>query len=255
MITEYELYSDERYQDPNSLLLGGIICTSQRRAILESALMKVRSEANLTHEMRWRKVSKKYLDAYKAWIDVFFNDPYSRFSLLHLNLADQQWQSFSPRFNRKSTYDDKLASVFYQFLLVSFGRLGDKKRWWVYPDAGFFSKDTVLDRVEFLLNRTYKKAFGSNTSRIIRRAQARDSKSEELIQLADVLLGAIGCKVAAKNPNSPARASLVCHGSEQLDTTPLTKRGLPRLSVYDWQVPNQFTYPKVADSMIESRIH
>src|SRR5204862_5361581 len=46
-------------------------------------------------------------------------------------------------------------SVFYQFLLVSFGRLGDKKRWWVYPEAGFFSKDIVLDRVEFLLNRSY----------------------------------------------------------------------------------------------------
>lgn len=108
MITEYELYSDERYQDSSSLLLGGVICTAQRRAILESALMKVRSEANLTREMRWAKVSKKYLDAYKAWIDVFFNDPYSRFSLLQLNLSDQQWQSFRPKFNRKPTKDDKL---------------------------------------------------------------------------------------------------------------------------------------------------
>jgi len=88
MITEYELYSDERYQDSSSLLLGGVICTEQRRAILESALRKVRSEAILTHEMRWAKISKKYLDAYKAWIDVFFDDPYPRFSLLRVNLSD-----------------------------------------------------------------------------------------------------------------------------------------------------------------------
>jgi hypothetical protein len=88
MIIEYELYSDERYQDSSSLLLGGVICTEQRRAILESALRKVRREATLKHEMRWTKVSKAYLAAYKAWIDVFFDDPYARFSLLRVNLLD-----------------------------------------------------------------------------------------------------------------------------------------------------------------------
>jgi hypothetical protein len=244
MITEYELYSDERYQDSSSLLLGGVICTEQRRAILESALRKVRSEATLTHEMRWAKVSKKYLDAYKAWIDVFFDDPYPRFSLLRVNLSDPLWQSFRPRFDRRSTKDDKLASVFYQFLLVSFGPLRDTKRWWVYPDAGFFSRDTMLDRVEFLFNRTYKKAFGPKTSRIIRMARAQDSKSEDLIQLADVLLGAIGCDVSGRHPESPARAALVHHCRERLDAAPFTKRGLARLSVRDWQIPDQFAYPK-----------
>ncbi|MEZ5590996.1 MAG: hypothetical protein R3F53_09955 [Gammaproteobacteria bacterium] len=242
MITEYELYSDERYQDSSSLLLGGVICTEQRRAILENALRRVRSEAKLTHEMRWTKISKKYLDAYRAWIDVFFDDPYPRFSLLRVNLSGPLWQSFCPRSDRKSTKDDKLASVFYQFLLVSFGPLRDTKRWSVYPDAGFFSKDTVLDRVEFLFNRTYKKALGSKTSRIIRMARAQDSKSEDLIQLADILLGAVGCNISGKIPESPPRAELVHYCHERFKAEPTTKRGLDRLSVRDWQIPDQFAY-------------
>ncbi len=139
---------------------------------------------------------------------------------------------------------DKLASVFYQFLLVSFGSLGDTKRWWVYPDAGFFSKDTVLDRVEFLFNRTYKKAFGPKTSRIIRIARAQDSKSNDLIQLVDVLLGAIGYIVCGKTPDSPARAALLQHCRERFDATPITIRGLDRLSVKEWQDPDHFVYPK-----------
>ncbi len=49
----------------------------------------------------------------------------------------------------------------------------------------------VVDRVGFLLNRTYKKALGSKTPRIIHRIGAYDSKRAELIQLADVLLAAL----------------------------------------------------------------
>jgi hypothetical protein len=237
MITEYELYSDERYQDSSSLLLGGVICTVQRRVKLASALNQVRSDKALAHEMRWTKISNKYCDAYKAWVDVFFDDSYSRFSLLKLDVSSPLWQSFHPRYDRRSTKDDKLASLFYQFLLVSFGPLRDTKRWWVYPDAGFFSKDTVLNRVEFLLNRTYKRAFGPKTSRIIRLARAQDSKYQDLIQLADVLLGAIGCDVSNRVPESSSRAELVRYCREQFSAAPKTTRGLTRLCVHDWQPP------------------
>jgi hypothetical protein len=95
-----------------------------------------------------------------------------------------------------------------------------------------------------LFNRTYKKVFGPKTSRIIRMARAKDSRSEDLIQLADVLLGAVGCDVSGRNPESPARAALVHHCRERLDAAPITKRGLARLSVRDWQVPDQFASPR-----------
>jgi len=170
MITEYELYSDERKHknaNGNHLLLGGVICTDKGRMRLRDALSQVRNKFGLSREMRWSKVSKAYLDAYKAWMDVYFADPYARFSLLTANLSSSEWSKFRPNPKGCSSRDQKLISVFYQFLLVSFGALRDTKRWWVYPDAGFFTRDSVLKRVEFLFNRTYKRAFGPKTSRII----------------------------------------------------------------------------------------
>ena len=139
MITEYELYSDEREHgnaDGKHLLLGGVICTDNGRKRLRDALSHVRNEFCLSREMRWAKVSKAYLDAYKAWMDVYFADPYARFSLLTANLSGSEWADFRPNPKGRSSRDQKLVSVFYQFLLVSFGPLRDTKRWWVYPDAG-----------------------------------------------------------------------------------------------------------------------
>ena len=244
MITEYELYSDERYQDSQYLFLGGIICTQRRTTILQGVLNNVRSNYKLTREMRWTKVSKQYLDAYKAWVDVFFGDPYPRFSVLKVDLSDPDWHSFKQRTGRKQNRDEKLSSAFYQFLLVSFGPLRDTKRWWIYPDAGFFSRDKVLDSVEFLFNRTYKKAFGAKTSRIIRMARAQDSKNQDLIQLADILLGVISCDITDHLPKSTARRALVEYYRERHDAAQVTRRNMAKISVNDWQKPDNVQFPR-----------
>src|SRR5262249_54531262 len=149
---------------------------------------------------------------------------------------------FRPRQDKRPTRDDKLVSFFYQFLLVTFSPLRDTKRWSVYPDAGFYSKDEVLGRVEFLFNRTYKKAFGAKTSRIIRLARSRDSKSEDLIQLSDVLLAAASCDRLGPLPTSPARRSLVEFWQQRLAADSYTRKGLERLSVNNWVPPNRFPY-------------
>ncbi|MCA9470072.1 MAG: hypothetical protein KC643_32130 [Nitrospira sp.] len=245
MITEYELYSDER-EHKNAggkhLVLGGVVCTDKGCERICDALSKVRADFSLSHEMRWAKVSNAYLDAYKVWMDVFFNDPYARFSLHNTNLSGPKWKAFRPNQRSRPSRDDKLSSAFYQFLLVTFGPLRDTKRWWVYPDAGFFSRDDVLQRVEFLFNRTYKKAFGPKTSRIIRFARSRDSKSQDIIQLADLLLGASACNTLGPIPSSEAKRSLVEHWQQRLEKIPKTTKGIDRFSQYLWVPPDEFSY-------------
>jgi hypothetical protein len=165
MITEYELYGDERKEKRGTryLTLGGIICTSVGRERLLTRLQNIRQSHGLTREMRWARVSTRHFGGYKAWLDAFFDDPFARHVLLSVNQSSSEWRDFRAQYCGRSGEDKALASVYYQFLRVAFGPLRDTKRWWVYPDAGFFSRDKVLDRVEFLFNRTYKKAFGPNT--------------------------------------------------------------------------------------------
>ena len=76
MITEYELYSDERIEKHNGksyLTIGGLICTDKGRDRILASLKPLRSV--LTGEVGWKKVSKFHLNSYKAWANVFFDDP------------------------------------------------------------------------------------------------------------------------------------------------------------------------------------
>lgn len=250
MRISYELYSDERYHSipgRRYLMLGGIICTANRGEKLVSGLSQVRTAFNLTKEMHWEKVSKSYLSAYKAWANVFLKDDLARFSLFVIDMSGSAWKNFNPHPNRTSSHDERLASAYYQFLLVSFGGIHDTVSWGVYPDKGFFSKDTIVDRVGFLLNRTYKKALGLKKPRIIHKIGAQDSKNLELIQLADVLLGSLShssIPLHGTRPQltSPARLELVDHCEKAIERNPKDKYNRDKLVVKHWVLPDEFRY-------------
>lgn len=231
MITEYELYSDERRHKSKTeeyLVLGGVVCTDKGSKRLRNALSKVRKNFNLSSEMRWGKVSNKYLDAYKAWMNVFFEDPFARFVLYSVKLSGTEWNGLRLRSTIEPTHDDKLVKLFFDFLDFTFVRPSDTKRWWVYPDAGFFSKDSVLERVIKLYNRTY---YGLNMCRNIRFGQSQDSKHEDLIQLSDLLLGTTACvKFEPKKLDSLAKIMLVEYWRERYRQTPITRKRLERFS-------------------------
>jgi hypothetical protein len=116
MITEFELYADERETKGRSghwFWLGGVVCTDKGRARLLGGLSDVRARYGPSREMKWRKVSQRHLDAYRAGVDVFFDDPFARFSLLQIDLSSPEWASFRPRPDRPSSRDDRLASAYH----------------------------------------------------------------------------------------------------------------------------------------------
>ncbi len=225
------------------LILGGVVCTDRGRDRLLAALANVRSCHALDREFHWGKTSAHCLNGYKAWIDVFFDDPHARYSVLTVDRSSSDWRAFRTSMRRTSHDDKPLASVYYQFLLTTFGRLHDTRRWWVFPDAGYFSKDEVLERVEFLFNRTYKKAFGSKSSRIIRLARAVDSKRSDLLQLADIMLACSALSQFYISPESPAKQALLQHFTSRSNSSQVTQRGLQKVTVRSWVPPEQFQYP------------
>jgi hypothetical protein len=241
MTTNYQLYADERKTD-NWFWFGGVVGTDTGCSRLVGKLSDVRAHHGLTREMKWGKVSRRYADGYRAWVDVFFQDPSVRFSLFQIDLSSEEWVSLQLHPGRRPSRDDRLISAYYQFLLVTFGPLHDSKRWCVYPDAGLFSRDRVLNQVEFRFNKTYKRAFGPKQSRIIRRASARDSAVTDLVQLADVLLGALSFHVLNDRPDSLPKAELVDYCAARLEVSPNTQRGIRRLSIERWVPPQSFIY-------------
>jgi hypothetical protein len=241
MVTEYKLYSDERYYDNRCNFFGGLICTDLGVIRINTKCAEVRERFKLVRELKWGKISKDYLEAYKAWADIFFDDPFARFVGLKIDTTGTAWREFNPQDRKKKVpRDDKLKSAFHQFLLVSFGPLRDTKRWTVFHDAGLFKKDSVLNTIEFRFNKTYKRAFGQKTSRIIRFARSIDSKSKDLIQLVDVLLGVFSCIHLSEMPASEPKKKLCEHCQTRLSETGTTQKKLPRLTWHQWLPPDKF---------------
>lgn len=246
VVTYYEMYVDETKLNVNHqhyLILGGLICTEAGRDRLHDHLRDVRKKFDRKGEMKWHDISKSQRDfvAYKAWIDVFFRDPFARYSLLLINQSDKEWTQFCPHPERRPRVDDKLASAYHQFLLTSFGDLHDTKRWAVYPDPHFFNDDKKLKSVDFLFNRTYKKAFGPKTSRVIYKLKpVSDSKQEDLIQLSDVLLGIFSHNILNHPHQMEVKSALLYKAAEMLRQVPKTRKGLEKCNHFFWVPPGDY---------------
>src|SRR5262249_1055112 len=87
---------------------------------------------------------------------------------------------------------------------------------------------------------TYKKAFGPKSSRVIRSARSLDSGRTDLIQLTDVLLGAVTFLTSNGTPASLAKVELVEHCRTAFEMSNNTTRGMRRLSHHAWVPPEQF---------------
>src|SRR5437016_4356418 len=116
MITEYELYSDERKEKHNGNsypTIGGLVCTDKGRDRLLAKLKPLRGV--LTGEVRWKKISTFMLELW-AWVDFFVDDSYTRYFLLLVNQTSSSWQAFRRQLHRTKNQHDPLAYADYQFL-------------------------------------------------------------------------------------------------------------------------------------------
>jgi hypothetical protein len=232
-ISIHELYADERFSG-SLMWLGGLSCSRARAAILSDRLAEIRKVHQLTAEMKWAKISSRYLSAYREWADVFFDDRYVKYTLFRIDRSGAEWNSFQPSPGRMASNDEKLASAYHQFLLRTFGALRDNRRWSVYPDAGLFSRDAVFTRVNFRFNKTYMRAFGNRNGRTIQLIRPSNSRTTDLIQLADVLLGTFA-RMAIREPiNSVAKRAFVEHCSARFTAS--------AVSLFSWVPPERFPY-------------
>ena len=169
------IYCDESchlLQDKsNVMVLGGIICPLDNKTTVFEGIKKIKKKYNLEHyEMKWTKISKRKAEFYKEIIQYFFESPFLRFRGLVIPdksiLKHKEFNQTHDKFYYKMYYD----------LLNTVTRPPHKYN--VYIDI----KDTNGHlKVEDL------KSFLSNT---VERIQEVRSHQVELIQLADIIIGA-----------------------------------------------------------------
>jgi hypothetical protein len=209
----YHLYCDETYLHSEvAFAFGALVCTSRRAQILKDQLSAVRNRLNYFGELKWKKISIEKLPIYKKFVDVFLDDRYVTFSLMKVSKG-QYWKEWA------STEEERFFKSYYVFLMQN---IGPHFRYNTYLDCKPLQKGYRWDRLHFLINRNRREEWGA--IRNIKVLSPVDSKSEDLIQLADLLLGAF-----TSNSQAKAKISL-----QEYIRHNIARYEKPKIRMRDW---------------------
>lgn len=175
----------ERY-----LVIGGVTTSRGRVHVMNNKLRTLRETTGVrSQELKWTKVSKSWVKKYEAFVDYFFDeldDNKVRFHALIVDRSKLDHKRFNDGDRELGFY-----KFYYQLLLHCFGRRygdgGNQLR--VFPDKRGTSYD--VPKLREILNNGLAKQYG-NYSRPFLEVAPQDSKAHDLIQIADILIGAIG---------------------------------------------------------------
>lgn len=212
----------------SSMVLGAISCPRDQVKDVAIRLRDLRSRHNLAAdlEIKWTKVSPARLDFYLDVIDYFFDT--SHLSFRALVVPDKTNLDHGRFAQDHSTWYYKM---YFDMLKILFS---SENRYAIYIDI----KDTRgADRVrklwEVLCNE-----IGDGGQKIIHRIQQARSHELELMQMADLLIGAVSFRNRhAKDAGSEAKRKLVERIAQRsgYDLTHSSLYGEKKFNLFKWQ--------------------
>jgi len=222
MTNLYHLYCDESHTDRgSSFYLGALICSAQRASILQQRLKQVKTQYNWSHEMKFSKLPKFQLHTYLAYIQVFLDDPYSQFVVTEVKKGNT-WTNWA------TNEEERFFKSYYVFLKMNIPGVGTYNTYNLYLDYKP-SKWYRWSSLQHAINNGLSKSFDTFNRKFVH-VYPVDSKQDDLIQLVDVLLGAI-----STNASGPAKTETAQFVRFKLGN--LTKSYKPKFTVRVW-TPN-----------------
>lgn len=222
---KFTLVCDESYTENKQLVLGTVIIPSHNHPLLidELTAWKESEGLNPFSEFKWTKVSKKYFEKYKALTEWFFDHLKANHLSFRAHVIDTGKDSYKKYGN--GDIETSFYKVYYHLLFNSIKRLAineDGSRVIVYTDNKHNRYPLRLTVLKKTLNSAIKRDL--KIENIVTSIEPRESKGrkiEPMIQIVDILIGAIGFvrNGSLTSPNaSEAKINLVKFIEEQSNT-------------------------------------
>ena len=179
------IYCDENCHLENDkkkyMVMGAITCDKNYRRKICNDIRIIKEKYGLPRfqEIKWTKVSEKKEELYKELITYFFNNSKLQFRAI---IIDKD-KIDNKRFNQ--SYDTFYYKVYYQLLCRT---INPKEENFIYLDV----KDTRSSRKIKKLEECLKNGVYDFNIDCIKNVQSINSKESEILQICDVLIGAIG---------------------------------------------------------------
>lgn len=182
---KYNIYCDEschlEHDGINSMVLGAVWCPQEKTKEINTRIKKLKIYNNVSPslEMKWTKISPAKLDMYLDLINYYFDDDDLHFRALVIpdkNKLDHR------RFNQ--THDTWYYKMYFEMLKAIFS---PNDQYEIYIDI----KDTNSYRKSQTLRNVCCNSMYDFSHRIIKNLQPIRSNEVEIMQIVDVLIGAV----------------------------------------------------------------
>ncbi|MER3125623.1 DUF3800 domain-containing protein [Bacillus pumilus] len=187
-----EIYCDESRPDALSrqnkdqyMIIGGVLIDKEKRNNFKRKVKRLQSEHEVFGEIKWRNVSPSKINFYLELVDLFFSESI-RFKCIVVDTNKVKVDVYHNNDNELGFY-----KFYYQLLVTWFEQT---QHYWIYLDH---KKNKEVDRLQ-ILNSVLNNASFS----YIEKVQAIESRHSLMVQLADVLIGAVGYKYHNYNTSS-----------------------------------------------------
>lgn len=180
----YNIYCDEschlEHDNERVMVLGAIKIpkNSRKNTLNHIRTLKEKHNMNRNCEFKWNKVSPSKLNFYKDVINYFFDNNELSFRAVIINKSQIRHNYFN------QSHDSFYYKVYYQLLsrVISPSELNN-----IYLDI----KDTKSSNQIFLLKKYLSNGIYDFNTEHIKNVQNINSKESEILQLTDLLIGAI----------------------------------------------------------------
>lgn len=187
MGNEYNLYCDESCHLPNDgnkiMVLGGIWCPKEKTREINDRIREIKAKHGIGAEMKWVKLSSAKLEAYLDLVNYFFDDDDLHFRVLVVDNKDKlNNEAF------RQTHDEWYYKMYFDMIKTV---LSPHSGYYIYLDIKDTKSKTKIKKLQRVLENS-QYAFSHNT---VRNIQVIRSNEVEMMQLTDILIGAVGYKL------------------------------------------------------------
>ena len=190
----YNVYCDEtchlEHDGINDMIIGAVWCPQNELGEINNRIkeIKIRNGISQTSELKWTKISPSKIGVYKDLINYFFdnNDLHFR-AIIIPDKSKLKHKMF------QQTHDDWYYKMYFDMLKAI---LSPSDRYEIYIDI----KDTHSYQMAQKLKEVCSNSMYDFSQFVIQRLQPIRSNEIQIMQLTDIMIGAIGYE----NRNFPA---------------------------------------------------
>jgi hypothetical protein len=197
---KFDVFCDESRHIENDnfqyMVLGGIWCEYEHRKEISSMIENMRVAAKFAGELKWTKVNKKKLSLFKNIIRLFFTNDKLSFRCIVINKRDLKHELY----NTEEGHEEFYYKMYYYMINK---KISPPNKYRIFLDYKGKDNAKKISELQKIIGHTYY----DFSNQIITLMQSVHSSQHPLLQLVDILIGAIGYEWNDLN-NSPAKIEL-----------------------------------------------